>query len=263
MKKLRKFIVIIRVSFTNAITYKASLLSRFIFYTLFIYIFMSLWKSIYLQGSVHGYSYQQIIWYLIMTEFIGFASGGDIYRSMNEDVKTGSIAYQIGRPIHYVSYQFANSLGQSLLNFMSFGLLAVILGFLFVGMPVAFKIQAVIPLIVSIFLGITLHFFICMLIGLTSFFIEDNYAIFLIYQKATFMMGLFLPVEFLPEWLQNIAKNLPFSYTQWAPARIFVDYSKEMAVMLISRQLVWVVLIISLTLISYSVGIRKLQVNGG
>lgn len=263
MKHIKKYLVITRVSFSNTITYRASLISRFVFYTLFIYIFMSLWKAIYQEGSVHGYSYIQIVWYLIMTEFIGFASGGDIYKDMNEDVKSGSIAYQLGRPTHYVFYQFFNSLGQSLLNLLTFGVLSVTLGFLFVGPLVTFRLDTIFYLLVSIFLGITLHFFICMLIGLSSFYVEDNYAIFLIYQKATFMLGMFLPVEFLPSWLQGIAKNLPFSYIQWAPARIFVGCSSEICMQLITNQLIWTVVAVSLTFICYHIGIRRLQVNGG
>jgi len=224
---------------------------------------MSLWRAIYQEGSVHGYSYTQIVWYLIMTELIGFASGGDIFRTMNEEVKSGSIAYQLGRPIHYVTYQYANSIGQSLLNLGSFGVLAVVLGFLFAGPLNTFRIDALLPLIISVFLGITLHFFFSMFIGLSSFYVEDNYAIFLIYQKATFMLGLFLPVEFLPEWLQPIAKSLPFSYMQWAPAKILVDYSLDIALQLIPRQLMWTVAVVILSLLSYSLGTRRLQVNGG
>lgn len=263
MKKLKKFFVIIRVSFSDAVTYKASLISRFTFYTLIIYIFMSLWRAIYKEGSVNGYSYTQIVWYLIMTEFVGFASDSEIFRTMNDEVKSGSIAYQISRPIHYVFYLFFNSLGKTTLSIISFGSLAAVLGFVFVGPLTTFRIEGLSALIISVLLGIILNFFFCMLIGLTSFYIEDNYAVFLIYQKATFMLGMFLPVEFLPVWLQGVAKNLPFSYINWAPASIFVNFTPETALILISKQLMWIAVIIFLTLFSYHIGVRRLVVNGG
>lgn len=263
MKKLRKYVVIMRVSLSNAIAYRAAILSRFCFYTLFIYVFTGLWKAIYQQGSVHGYSYSQMVWYLIMTEFVGFACGTDILNTMNEDVKSGSIAYLLGRPAHYVVYQLANSLGQIIMNFISFGVLAIILGLVFVGPLPAFRLAGLPPLLLSIMLSILLNYFFLMLIGLSSFIMEDNFALYLIYQKINFMLGMFLPVEFLPSWLQPVAKNLPFSYVYWAPAKIFVSYSPELSAELITRQSVWTIAAASLVLLCYRGGVRRLQVNGG
>jgi len=263
MYKLKKYFTIIRVSLGNAVAYRASVISRFGFFTLFIYVFMSLWRAIYREGSVHGYSYVQIVWYLIMTEFIGFGCGTDIYRKMNDDVKSGDIAYLICRPAHYVFYQFANSLGQIILNFVSFGVLAVILGLVFVGPLTTFKLAGLAPLLLSITLSIFLNYFFLMLIGLSAFVLEDNFALYLIYQKLCFMLGTFLPVEFLPDWLQPIAKNLPFSYVSWAPARILVDYSPELFRELIPRQAMWVLISLVLSLAVYHISARRLQVNGG
>jgi ABC-2 type transport system permease protein len=263
MKKLRKYAVIARVSLVNAIAYRAAILSKFCFYTLFIYVFMGLWKAIYQEGSVHGYGYVQMVWYLIMTEFVTFACDSSIFRTMSEDVKSGAIAYLIGRPTHYVFYQFFHSLGQTVVNFFSFGLLAVLLGLLFVGPLPGFRLAAAPPLLLSLGLSILLNYFFLMLIGLSAFVMEDNFGLYLIYQKLSFMLGLFLPVEFLPAWLQPIARNLPFSYVYWAPAKIFVDYSPELFWQLVPRQAAWAALSVLLTLVCYRAGVRKLQVNGG
>ena len=263
MKRLKKYMTIARVSLGNAIAYRAALLSRFCFYTLFIYVFMSLWRAIYKEGSVHGYSYTQIVWYLIMTEYIGFSCGNDIYRRMNEDVKSGAIAYLIGRPTHYVLYQFANSLGQIFLNLIGFGCLAGALGLIFVGPLGTFTLAAAPPLLLSVTLSVILNYFFLMLIGLSAFIMEDNFAIFLIYQKICFMFGMFLPVEFLPAWLQPVAKSLPFSYVYWAPAKIFVDYSPALFLELVPRQAAWALAAAALTLVCYRIGVRQLQVNGG
>ena len=263
MKSLRKYTIIARVSFTNAITYRMTILSQFIFFTLFVYVYISLWGAIYQEGGVHGYSYAQIVWYLLMTEFIGFASGTSIYSGMNEEVKSGAIAYQIGRPVHYVLYQFANFVGQTLPLLICFGFLAGLLGLVFVGPLPGFRLAGLPTLILSFSLSILLNYFFLMLIGLSAFVLEDNYAVFLIYQKLGFMLGMLLPVEFLPSWLQPVAKSLPFSYVYWAPAKIFVNYSPEICVALIPRQAAWAVSAIALTFLCYRLSVRRLQINGG
>ena len=263
MKKLRKYIIIARVSLSNAIAYRVSVISRFCFYTLFIYIFMSLWRAIYREGTVHGYSYVQIVWYLVMTEFIAFSCSSDIYQTMNEDVKSGSIAYYLGRPVHYVFYHFTNSLGQITMNFLSFGILAVVLGLVFAGPLPTLHPAGLPPLLLSVCLSTVLNYFLLMIIGLSAFVMEDNFAVFLIYQKLNFMLGMFLPLEFLPARLQGVAKNLPFPYVFWAPAKIFVGYSPELCMEIIPRQAAWALAAIVFALISYGFCVRRLQVNGG
>ena len=180
MKKLRKYFIIAKLSFSNAVTYRASVLSRFGFYTLFIYVFMCLWRAIYQEGSVHGYDYTQMVWYLIMTEFVGFFCGSEILNKMNEEVKSGAIAYLIGRPTHYLFFQLAETVGKVPLDFVSFGTLASILGLLFVGPLRTFTLAELPMLALSITLSILLNFFFLSLIGLTAFVLEDNYALYLI-----------------------------------------------------------------------------------
>jgi len=264
MNAIKKYSVIIKISFANAIVYRINTFSRFAFYTLFIYVFMNLWKAIYNEGSVSGYTYAQIVWYLIMTELIVFSSqGNNIMNRINDDVKSGAIAYQLGRPVHYVMLQITGTLGQLALNLVSFGILAAALGFVFVGPLATFQPAGILPLAVSVMLGLAIGSFFMAFIGLSAFVFEDNFALFLIYQKICFILGVFLPVEFLPSWLQPVAKSLPFSYITWAPAKIFVNYSPELCFELILRQLFWAAVIITLTLLCYRAAVKRLNVNGG
>ena len=261
---IRKYLVIARVSLSNMMVYRASVISGFIAYTLYIYIFMGLWRAIYQEGSVHGYTYVQIVWYLTMTEIIGFFAGGAaIYRVMNDDIKSGAIAYMVGRPVHYIAYQLSNASGQAAFNFVTFGALAAILGFSFVGPLTGFAVINVPAMLLSFTLGFLLQFFIMTLIGLSAFFIEDNFAMYLVFSKLTFMLGTFLPVEFLPEWLAPIAKALPFSYISWAPAKLFVNFSPSLFAELVPRQAMWTVIFAVISLMCYRAGERSLQINGG
>jgi len=263
MKTIRKYAVIIRVSLSNAVAYRAGVLSGLCFYTVFIYVFICLWRAIYSEGSVRGYSYEQIVWYLIMTELVSFATQYSVYHDMNNDVKSGAIAYLIGRPVHYVFYQLANALGQIVWNLVCFGALAAVLGFSFVGPLPGFRLAALPPLLLSMALGIFINFFFLMMLGLSSFIMEDNFALFLIYQKLVFMLGLFLPVEFLPDTIQKIAKLLPFSYVTWAPAKLFVDFSWPLFWSVVPVQIIWLAATATLTMLCYRGGVKKLQVNGG
>ena len=263
MRTLRKYAVIARVHLQNALAYRASVASRLCFYTLFIFVFMNLWRAIYREGDVHGYTLPQIIWYLVVTELVMFGCNTGVYGQMNEDVRSGAIAYQLNRPVHYLLYHFAGAVGHMAINLTFFGAAAVALGLAFAGPLTGFR-AAMLPFwLLSLGMGVSLSYFFHMLIGLSAFVLEDNVAFYLIYQKLVFMLGGFLPVEFLPEWLQVIARNLPFSYVAWAPARLFVDFSWPLFWQLVPRQAMWLALCVALTFTCYRGGARRLEVNGG
>ena len=261
--KIRKYLTVVRISFQNAFVYRSNALGGLVFYALFIFVFFNLWRAIYQSGEAAGYSLNQIIWYLCMTELIVFGCKTGIFSEMNEDVKSGSIAYQLNRPYHYVFYQFSNALGTMFFNLIIYGVLAVVLGLIMVGPLPDYKLSMLPFGLFSGMLGILINFFLMMTLGFTAFKLEDNLAFFLIYQKLVFMLGMFIPVEFLPKWLQNVAVWLPFSYIAWAPAKLIVDFSWKLFWQVVPVQVCWAFIAIILAIFMYSYGVRSLQAHGG
>ena len=263
MSGLRKYAVIARINVQNAFNYRAQAVGGLLFYTLFIFVFFSLWQAIYKEGSVNGYTHGQVVWYLIVTELVVFGCRIPIVGQINEDVKTGAMAYLLNRPVHYIAYQAAAAAGNVAVNLIFTGTLGVVLGLLFVGPVPSFQWAGLPLMLISALLGIALQFFCLVAVGLTAFRLEDNTAIYLIFQKLVFMLGMFLPVEFLPGRLQGIAKALPFSYVAWAPAKLFVDFSVDTFLQVAPMQVLWIVVAVGISLAMYRGGMRNLQTNGG
>lgn len=263
MRKLRKYAVIARIHLQNAFVYRAQAVSGLFFYTLFIYVFFSLWRAIYQGGEVHGYTHSQVVWYLIVTELVVFGCRIPIVGRISEDVKTGDIAYLLNRPVHYLSYQAAAAAGSVPVNLLFTGTLGIVLGLSFVGPLPDFQWAGLPLMLLSGLMGITLQFLFLTAVGLTAFRLEDNSAIYLIFQKLVFMLGMFLPVEFLPDWLQRIARFLPFPYVAWAPARLFVAFSWELALQVMPMQLLWIGTALLLCAALYRQGMKGLVTNGG
>lgn len=258
-----KYVAIARINLRTTLAYRGNLAGGLIFYALFIFVFFSLWQAIYQGGEVAGYSLPQVVWYLCLTELLVFGGRTPIFTQMNEDIKSGAIAYQLLRPSHYILYQLSTAAGGMMFNFVAYGGLAVVLGQVMVG-PLPGYDWLTLPLAMfSALLGILLNFFLMMALGLTAFRLEENGAFFLIYQKLVFMLGMFIPLEFLPTWLQNIARWLPFPYVAWAPARLLVAFSWPLFWQVLPVQLAWTALAVILSLWIYRSGIRKIQANGG
>jgi len=263
MKWVGKYFTILRISLQNAFVYRSNAIGGLLFYSLFIFVFFNLWRAIYQGGEVAGYTLSQMVWYLCVTELIVFGCRSSVFSQMNEDVKSGSIAYQLNRPYHYIVYQFFNALGGMMFNLVIYGMMAIILGLVMVGPIPGFRFSLLPFGLFSAMLGMIINFFFMMLLGLTAFRLEENTAFFLIYQKLVFMLGMFIPLEFLPKWLQNISLRLPFSYVAWAPARLIVAFSWELFWQVVPMQLLWLVVSIALSAGMYRYGVRGIQAHGG
>jgi ABC-2 type transport system permease protein len=101
-------------------------------------------------------------------------------------------------------------------------------------------------------------------IGLAAFVSEETSAYEWIYSKIVFILGgLLIPLDFYPEWLRNIALNLPFAYTLYGPARLFIEPSAERFFSLLGGQLAWIAALGLVVALLYRKSISWLVINGG
>ena len=142
-------------------------------------------------------------------------------------------------------------------------MMAIVLAMVMVGPIPGFDFVTLPLALISALLGMCINFFFLMALGLTAFRLEENGAFYLIYQKLVFMLGMFIPVEFLPGWLQTIARYLPFSYVAWAPARLIVAFSWELFWEVLPVQLLWLGLSTILAMGMYRYGVAGIQAHGG
>src|SRR5277367_2791222 len=119
MNSIRKYWAIAFISAKSNLAYAAEVGSRVFFLGIILYIFMRLWKATFAHAhaTVFGdYSLDEIIWYLAMTESI-MMSSPRVTPRIDEDVRTGTIAVQLVRPLSYPLYRLASNLGEQAVRF--------------------------------------------------------------------------------------------------------------------------------------------------
>lgn len=263
MSRPNKYMTAAAVSLKNAYAYRAGSFFGVLMYALFIFVLFSVWKAVYKGGEIEGFSLTQMVWYVCFTEFIVFGCRTGVFNQLNEEVKNGDIAYQLNKPYNYVFYKFANALGETAINAAVFLAAALALGTLFAGPLTTFRLWMLPPVALSMALGLVLNFFTMTALGLTAFTVEENTAFYLIWQKLVFMLGMFLPLEFLPGWLQNIARWLPFSYIAWAPAKLAVAFSWEHFWRAVPVQAAYCAVFMGLSWLMYRRGVKGIHAHGG
>ena len=188
-------------------------LGRAVFIVLIMFIFVQLWTAVYeSQGTaeIAGLTLADTIWYFLIAEMIELGKFRHD-QSISEEVKDGSIAYTLVRPYNYLAYHFFNGMGESLVKMGLIFLLGLPVVLIYAGLP-AITLQGFVAFLLVLLLALLLDFCMASSIGLLAFVVEDTFPFRLIYQKLIFILGgLLIPLDFLPLWLQRIARLLPFS----------------------------------------------------
>ena len=276
---LGKYLAVFRITLMNNLAYIQDVAMNSIFMVVVIFVFVALWKTTYSvtgQQALGGFTLQQTIWYLVMTETITMSSPRMTAR-IDAEVKGGDLAYNLNRPYNYIGFQYASFLGEAAVRFgvnlMAGGLVA----WLSVGLPVggagagaggAGQVVAVVAPVVASALAIlgavSLYFTNMMALGLLAFWVEDASAIFLVYERSMWILGgLLLPLSLFPEAIRRIAEVLPFRFIINGPAQLAVRFSAGDFWRVAVGQSVWLVVTGAALALVYRAGVKRVNINGG
>ncbi len=260
-----KYGAITLTNLQNQLAYVWDVAGRSAMIIFFMFIFVQLWTAVYQSQDateIAGLTLANTIWYFLIAEVMELGKPRHDIR-IAEEVKDGSIAYTMVRPYNYLAYQFANGMGEAGVRMLLVFLLGVPVVIYYAGLPtVALRHLPAVLLVVA--LAVLLDFFVYSIIGLLAFVTEDIFSFRLIYQKLVFILGgLMIPIDFLPDWLQRIARVLPFSLTTYAPAKLFVAFDAAQFRQIVVTQLIWLVIIGIILYRQYRWAVRRLVVNGG
>lgn len=262
MARAAKYLFVARTSLTGKLVYFWDLVGRSIFFVLVLLIFNQLWKAS-LPGSAINLSRNQLIWYLVMTEVIALSTPGGYALGIDEDIKSGNIAYLLGRPCSYPLFMLGRYWGESLASMLLNIILGCCTALIMVGPPNLIP-ASLPPLLLVLVLAVTMKFYFTLLISLTAFWVEESRPFHWIYSKLIFTVGgLFVPLEFFPGWLQDLARIMPFNLTVYAPARLLVDWDPQFFRSVLLRQCLWLGAAVLLAQYIFQRGVKKLNVHGG
>jgi ABC-2 type transport system permease protein len=258
--KLAKYWALFKISFKDRMSSPSEALLRTVFFGAVIFIFSRLWGALALDGSIAGGP--DLVWYLFFTESI-VLSLPPLTEQVDQEIQSGNIAYQLVRPLSYVLNRSMSYLGDVAARFMVNASAGFLMALFLVGHPPqGAHLWMMIFLLAGAFL---IHLSISLSISMLGFWVEDTLPFFWIYSKAAFILGgLFMPIDFYPEWLRRFSLFLPFRDSVYSVARAsLIVYSSSDFLLLISRQLAWAVAGFLVASFLYRVGITRLEARGG
>lgn len=263
---MKKYVYIFKATLMESLQYVMNILLGFITFFMMLFVFFCLWHYMYSDTSnlINGYSMDQMIWYVILTEILWFGSRNrTLTQQITEDIKSGTIAYGINKPYHYILYIMAKHLGEISIKMLLFTTAGLAIGFVFVGQIPGFGLYQLPFILLTTLLGILINAFLRMTISVLSFWIEDALPFHWIYDKLIIVVGMLFPVEMFPLWAQPFIKASPIFVVTYGPAKLVIDYSFNVFLQVILVQAVYFIVSLTVLLLLFRRGVKKLNVNGG
>ena len=263
---MKKYLYIFQSELMTNLQYTFDILVGFVSYCIMIFIFLNLWQYIYSDPSevIKGYTMNQMIWYVIVTEILWMSLGGrKLCKKICNDVRSGNITYNITKPYNYVEYSLFSHLGITTLKIFLITILGMLLGIVFLKEFPKLTILSVLGVLLSCALATTINIVLITIIGLISFFIEDANPFFWLYSKLILVVGTIFPIEFFPKAIQPIMKYSPIYVVSYGPAKLFVDFDTHRFIEIIIIQVIYLIIALLIAHLIYRKGVRKLNVNGG
>lgn len=263
---MKKYLYIYKATLIENLSYIANVILGFINFFVMMFIFLNLWQYIYSDNSqiINGYTMQQMIWYVLITEVLWFGTRNKILtREISQDIKSGNIAYNINKPYNYVFYIIAKHLGEITMKFIMFVIVGIVIGVCFVGTIQNFNFASTPLILIAVLLGILINSIMRIMISIFSFWIEDSSPFHWVYDKLILVLGTLFPIEMFPKFLQPIIKFTPIYVVTYGPAKLIIDFSMQNFIQIFIAQIIYLAIIIFLVVFLYEKGVRKLNVNGG
>lgn len=258
---LRRYAAVASIALRQGLAERGALFGRLAFYVVILLIFSRLWAVVADEGSV-GASKRELVWYLAITEWV-VLSLPLIHLQIEQDVRSGDIAYRLPKPISYLGFRLAEAWGDIVLRSAVLGLAGCVLASAMAGgLPGDPRgLLLALPLgVLAAFVGLCCH----AAIGLCAIWLQDSTPVYLVWQKLAFILGgLFVPLEIYPAWLRDFALWTPFSAMMHGPGRMAFGWQPELALLVAAKLLFWAGVSVLVLWWTYRRGLRSLDVSGG
>ena len=263
---LRFYIEVARSAFRRQLIYRwaniAGLLTNIFFGVVFSYVLLALFQS---RPSAAGYSVRDTLRYIWLVQSLTMTVLTFGWYDLMLTIRTGAVMADLSKPCDFYWYWFSREFGRSIYYLLYRGIPTYLAGALLFGLGLPGDLSAWSIFLVSLVLGTIIGFSYRFLSNVVAFwFLEARSIGVLATVVALFFTGGYVPLIFLPPWLLAIANWLPFNGLMNVPTEIVLGKISLNSILFeVSRQVLWVIIMIVGVRSVSLLAMRKVIVQGG
>jgi ABC-2 type transport system permease protein len=228
-RALKAYPTLLKIGIAEAVAYRAEFVVWMFTMTLPL-VMLAVWSAVARESPIGRFDGPAFVAYYLATLLVRQLTGSWVVWELNREIREGTLALRLLRPIHPLWAHSAEGLA-------SIPLRAVIAA------PIAFVALFVAghghvthdPLIIAAFvlslLGAwLLNFGVSAMIGTLGLFLESSLAVWQLWMGAfAVLSGYLVPLSLFPRWVERIARLLPFAYLQALPVELITGVKTRQA----------------------------------
>lgn len=253
----------IKNAFKSQLYYRLNWVMKIMGIVLSIFLQVCLWDAL-AEGHSDIVSMEYMVSYILLGAIVYSLVLGNVIGLVNEHINSGQIAMDMIKPIHFQLYMFCESFGSGLFSCL-FSYLPVVVIFSVLTGSIGIWRRIDIFFLLSLFLGICLHFLLAYCLALTGFWWTQTWILGRFLNDITGLLsGRIIPVWLFPAVLSGVSRCLPFQYMYYVPiSMVLENLSLTQKWRMLGIQLLWCFLFLILGRAIERRGMYKLQIQGG
>lgn len=271
-RTVRALPTLLRIGVAETVAYRAEFLV-WILTTTQPLIMMSLWTSVARSGTdgpggvpmFKGYTSDAFVAYYLATLLVRQLTGNWVAWQMMEEIRMGTMAMRLLRPIHpFVTYTASHLAALPFRSIIALPIVIILLATSGSHAITHDPLQLAMTLL-SIGMAWLITFAILFAIGSLAFFLTQTMALANLYFGLfSLFSGYLLPLDLLPHQIARVAAWLPFRFTLSVPVEILTKPMDRTELWhLLGGQAAWTVALTALAIALWNAGVRRFESVGG
>lgn len=270
-QRLRIYLPFINAGMQETTTYRANWFFYILGDVLGSFVAYYIWRAVFISGgetTMNGFTLPRMVVYIFLMFLTGKVISSDGAYCVGEEIRDGSIAMRIIKPVSYNSTFLFQELGNKTLETGAL-ILPMVVGveivrFVLTG-AVQFNIWRFLLYLVSCVLAYLVNFFFNICFGFIAFIIKYLWGANMMKNCVVgFLSGATIPFTFLPDALERVFLLLPFASLNYTPVMIYIGmYQGTQLLYYMGLQLFWVLFFWGLSKLLWNVSVKHLSIQGG
>lgn len=256
-------------AFQRMLSYKASVIIFLIGEGMMLAVTYYLWKAIYGNSPdmiLNGFTLNEMIIYILVSFLTILMTSADIVYDISREVKDGTIAINLIRPVSYEKRMMFQCFGMLMYYFVVIFIAAfTVINILFYSYQGTISITNILLYLLSTILGALINFYFSYAFGLLSFKITNMWGLsFIMMAIVQLLSGALIPIAFFPSMIQRFIELLPFSSLIYTPTMIYLGKITGIElVKALSLQIIWIIILAAVAKLMWNAMVKRLTILGG
>ncbi len=217
---LRAYPSLLRVGLQEAIAYRAEFIVWMLSMTMPL-VMLALMTAVAREAPIGRFDSPTFVAYYLVTLVVRQMTGAWVMWEIVMEIREGTLALRLLRPIHPLAAHSAESLAAIPLRAAFSAPITVIALVVAGSQHVSHDPVVIAAFCLSVTGAWVLNFAVSAIVGTLALYLESSIAIWEIWLGGFMLFsGYLVPLELFPHWVERIARLLPFAYLQAVPVEM-------------------------------------------